>query len=118
MSVNYLAIGKRIRKLRLAKKWTQDTLGYNAGVSKVHISHIEKATTKLSLPTIISIANALGTSVDYLLSENVKTSTPILQADIQKVVQDCSVYELSVILEAITLMKDAIRNIPVDDSEY
>lgn len=118
MSVDYHAIGKRIRKLRLSKKWTQNTLGDNAGITKIHVSHIERGTTKLSLPAIINIANALGTSVDYLLSENVKTSTPILQADIQKVVEDCTVYELSVILDTITLVKEAVRNAPVDEAEY
>lgn len=118
MSVDYLAIGKRIRKLRLAKKWTQDTLSNYAGVTKVHISHIEKGTTKLSLPTAISIANALDTSVDFLLCENVNISTPILQTDIQNAVQDCTVYELSVILETINLVKYAIRNIPDSDIEY
>ncbi|MFR1478952.1 MAG: helix-turn-helix domain-containing protein [Hydrogeniiclostridium mannosilyticum] len=41
MEINYLEIGQRIRKARLAAKVTQEQLAEKLGVGTTHISHIE-----------------------------------------------------------------------------
>ena len=59
MDINYIAIGKRIRQFRKERGWRQATLAEKSGVEPSNISHIERAATKVSLPTLINIANAL-----------------------------------------------------------
>ncbi len=57
--------GDRIKKLRLEKGWSQAVLGEKAGVSQGTIGLLETGSTENSrfLP---SIAEALGTTVEYL----------------------------------------------------
>lgn len=105
MEIDYAAIGKRIRNLRKEKHWTQDDLRYAANISKTHMSHIETGTTKLSLPTIIDIANALDTTVDYILGANVHSSSPVLKQEIADIINGCSVKELNTMIETLRFVR-------------
>ena len=62
MEINYVSIGERIREIRMQKRWTQAFLAERAAVEPSNISHIERAATKVSLPTLIAIANAFANS--------------------------------------------------------
>ena len=73
-NIDYVAMGKRIREKRTLLGITQQKLSELSGVEPSNISHIERGATKLSLPTLIKIANALGTSVDELLCDNIYKS--------------------------------------------
>lgn len=115
MEINYEAIGRRIRALRKKKQWTQDELRDHAEISKTHMSHIETGTTKVSLPALVAIANALDTTVDSLLCDSVKCSESIFEKDIEEVIKDCSAYELSVIVEAILYIKKILRENKAED---
>ena len=66
MGIDYISIGNRIKELRTEKGWTQAKLAEKSGVEPSNISHIERAATKLSLPTMVSIANALGVTLDEI----------------------------------------------------
>lgn len=112
MDLNYEAIGKRIRKIREEKGFSQDKLRIKANVSKTHISHIETGSTKLSLPTIVEIANALDTTVDPLLCDNLNFAAPILKKEIKDILSDCNVYELRVMIKTMSLIKDSFKNLP------
>lgn len=115
MEINYEAIGRRIRALRKKKKWTQDELRDHAEISKTHMSHIENGTTKVSLPALVALANALDTTVDSLLCDSVKCSESIFEKDIEEAIKDCSAYELSVIVEAILYIKKILRENKAED---
>jgi len=66
-------------------------------------------TTKVSLPALVKIANALETSVDKLLSDNLYDSKPHLLEDVQKVFADCDSDEMYVMLQAASAVKSAVR---------
>ena len=60
-------MGYNVRKYRMAKCMTQAELAKKAGVSRITISHIENGGKKTILSsTLISLANALGVTVDAL----------------------------------------------------
>ena len=65
--MDYTAIGKRIRAQRLKLNLSQEELAEMAGISTVHMSHIETANTKLSLPVLVDLACALGVRTDDLI---------------------------------------------------
>ena len=69
MGLDYQAIGTRVRRLRKARGLTQQTLAELSDQEPSNISHIERGATKLSLPTLVNIANALEVTVDELLEE-------------------------------------------------
>ncbi len=67
--MDYKGIGQRIRRYRKLASLTQEQLAEIVDISVPHMSHIETADTKLSLPVITHIAAALGVTVDALLYE-------------------------------------------------
>ena len=117
MELDYMAIGRRIRKLRIEKGWSQRNLMEELDISKAHMSHIETGSTKLSLPMLINIANVLDTTTDQLLRDNVHSSTPAFKQEIEEILSDCTTYELSVMIDTMNLVKHSIRNVPNTNSE-
>ena len=69
---DYKAIGNRIKQARKRQKITQKKLAEMTDLSTSHMSHIESGKTKVSLPSLIQIANALHTTVDSLLHDNIR----------------------------------------------
>ena len=63
--------GDRIKELREMQRMTQDQLATQADISKGFLSDVENNNRNISSQSLLKIANALGTSVDYLLSGTV-----------------------------------------------
>lgn len=83
-AVDFEKIGKRIRNLRIEKNLTQEYLSQKAGVNVSHISNIENNRVKISLSTLIAVANALDITVDYLLENEYNTDAGIDSEIIKK----------------------------------
>lgn len=115
--LNYVKIGQRIKALRLEHGLTQDELRDGIDISKTHMSHIETGSTKLSLPALVQIANRLGTTPDNLLMDNITTIVPAFRRNIEDLIGDCTPYELQAMIEAMALIKKAIRNTPQTTKE-
>ncbi len=81
-----------------------------SGVEPSNISHIERAATKVSLPTLIKIANALDVSLDELVYQNLKKCEHVSNAQIDTLLSDCTAEELSAIREVITTTKAVLRS--------
>lgn len=109
MSIDYVAIGKRIKAARAVCSITQEQLAERAHLTPSHISKIETADTKLSLQTIIAIANALNTSVDALLADNVHYPVVFLQKDFEELLSDASREELTVMSDTLRALKASLR---------
>ena len=107
--MDYKLLGQRIRAARLAAGLSQEQLAEKVGLTSQHISHTEVASTKISLPSLVKIANVLQTSIDKLLSDNIYDSQPHLIEDLQALVNDCDGDELYVILQAAETIKKSIR---------
>jgi len=72
--MDYIDLGRRIRKQRTQRGWTQETLAERVNVSTSFVGHVERGSRKASLETLVSMANALDVSVDYLLSGSINNS--------------------------------------------
>lgn len=110
MGIDYVSIGKRIKELRIAKGWTQAKLAEKSGVEPSNISHIERAATKLSLPTLINIANALEVTLDDIAYGSIAKSSHISVKIINDIISDCSPEELRSITEVLKTTKSVLRN--------
>ena len=109
MSIDYKIIGTRIREIRKSKNLTQEKLAEMSGVEPSNISHIERAATKLSLPTLINIANALDVTLDELVYNNLNNSTHVSVKMIDELLFDCSPEELKALAEVIKTTKNVLR---------
>ena len=67
MEINYKDIGIRIKQERFNQNITQEKLAELSGVFVTHMNNTENANTKLSLPVLINIANALDCDSSILL---------------------------------------------------
>jgi transcriptional regulator with XRE-family HTH domain len=59
-------LGKRIRHLRTAKKWSQEYLADQAGMHRTYMWGIEQGVRNPSLRHLTQIADALGVSLASL----------------------------------------------------
>lgn len=107
--LDYKAIGIRIRRFRKEQGLTQQTLAEISGQEPSNISHIERGATKLGLPTIVNIANALGVSVDDLLCDSLEQSRPAFEREITNLLSDCSHKELKIITGTLRALKEELR---------
>lgn len=110
MDINYNAIGERIRAYRNKMNITQAQLGEQSGVEPSNISHIERGATKVSLPTLIKIANTLGVSLDDLVYDSLEKSRHISNKEMNELLSDCNDNELKSILEMVKSTKAILRN--------
>ena len=109
LEINYSDVGKRIRDIRVKRKMTQRKLADKIDKTATHVSHIENGTTKLSLNVIVDIANALNTTVDRLLCDNVKNSTNAYACELSELISDCTPLEMRFIIEITKPALDAYR---------
>ena len=72
--MDYMDLGKRVRKQRQLIGLTQQELAERIGVSTSFVGHVERGTRKASLETLVALSNALGVGVDYLLAGSLQSS--------------------------------------------
>ena len=109
--LDYIKIGQRIRQARKEKGWQQSELAYRAGLNNSYISHIETGQTKLALPTLVKIANALAVSIDELLCDSLERAHHVYDKRIAQELEDCDNIELQAFLEIIQSTKKILRKI-------
>lgn len=109
MEIDYELIGKRIREERISQNLSQQTLAEISNISPTNISHIERGATKLSLPTLVSIANALAVSADFLLCDSLVEADKIYIDEINELLLDCNLNELKIIIDIMKSVKITLR---------
>ena len=110
MNVNFKLIGKRIQEVRKQQEMTQAELAALTDMSDSYISYFETAKKQASLESLVRISNALGITVDELLSGNQLHNPTDYQTDIDLLMEDCSLLERRFIYELISVAKYIIRN--------
>lgn len=110
MELNYALIGMRIRKIRKSRKMTQEHLSELSGISPQHLCQIESAKTKLSLPALVNICNALNVTTDQVLCDVLSASTSEqINSDIAEVFSGCTADEVYLMLSVAENLKRSLR---------
>ncbi len=109
MAIDYVMIGKRIRSFRKAKKWTQAYLAEMADAEPTNISHIERGATKVSLPTLMNIANALEVTLDEIVYGSLVKSVHVSVAMFDCLLADCTPDEIRALYEITATTKAVMR---------
>lgn len=102
--VDYKQLGIKIKKMRQSEGLTQDKLAEIVGCNTSHISNIENNYTKVSLNLLLAIANALNTSIDYLLSEQYDNSVFALDHEILRAIKNLDIEKKEKILKIIKIL--------------
>ena len=97
MSINYMKVGKEIKRVRKERGWTQAYLAEMVDVSNQYISAIENASKGVSLQVVFDIAEVLDVSLDVLFGTGMRErSVCLTNADL--LLADCNAYEEQVLL--------------------
>ena len=106
--IDYYAIGQRIRQIRKARGLSQDQLAEQVGISTVHVSHIENANTKLSLPVFVRLTEVLQVPADELLQGAVPVRRQQAEEDILRLLDSCDLQQLRILRDVLRSVKDSL----------
>lgn len=70
MKINYLLLGKKIKKIRKSKKLSQYDLAERVSVSPPYISRIECGKNHISLDLLVKVCDTLETNVAKILTDD------------------------------------------------
>lgn len=57
-----MRFGERVRELRLARGWSQETFAHEAGFHRAYVGGIEHGKRNVSFDNLLAIAKAFGVS--------------------------------------------------------
>ena len=106
--MNYFEIGQKIRRYRKEKGLSQEQLAEKVNISVTHMSHIETANTKLSLPVLVDIASVLQVQTDELLFDSKPQGGATL---LMQLVADCTPQQIEMIVELAKTVKNKFPQI-------
>lgn len=69
VSVLLRALGKRIRELRLAQGYSQESFADKCGVHRTFMGTVERGESNLSFQNIVKVAETLGVSLSVLFTD-------------------------------------------------
>ena len=104
--MDYYKIGQRIWKYRKALGLSQEQLAELVGISTPHMSHIETGSTKLSLPVLVAIAEALGVRTDDLLFDHTDGTIP---EELAESLVACTPSQAHVICDIVTAAVSSMK---------
>lgn len=110
IELDYKALGKRIKEQRLKQHLTQEKLGEIVGVNTSNVSHIERATTQVSLSSLVKIANALDTTLDQLVCDSLNSVANLyVEQDISNLLEGCSLAEKQIIKDIVIAARKSLK---------
>ena len=107
--MDYIIIGKNIKKFRLMQGLRQEDLAEKCDCSNSHIGQIENGWGIPSLETIVKIANALSVTVDQLLKENYADPQKIYLKEIAERIEKYSMDRRIIACEALLHYIDSLE---------
>lgn len=103
--LNFEQISHRLKEIRIEKGITQEYVAKIADVNTSHISNIENGRVKVSLTTLVQMCNALGITLDYILSGEYPDASSALDREILHAIHDCDTKTKEQILKIISVLK-------------
>ena len=112
MSVNYVALGKRIGYFRMqCGNITQEALA--SKISREFLAKIEKGTEHPSVATLVDIADALCISVDDLLIDSLHYSVSTSNTELHRLLLDCNETEQEIIIRTAKELKATLVSLGI-----
>lgn len=99
-TIDYKAMGNRIRLARKSKKISQEQLAEICSLSAAHIGHIERGTRIPSLDTLFKISQSLDISLDYLMLDSLENSS-IALTNLESIIQKMPLQKQAHIISVI-----------------
>lgn len=108
--MDYISLGKNIRKYRLMHGMRQEDLAEKCECSDSHIGQIENARGVPSLDMVVRIANALDVTVDQLLSASYSSPERVYLKEIAERIEKYPVRKRIRACESFNTFLDSLEN--------
>lgn len=117
MSLNYLALGKRIRTFRRRRNLSQNYVAEKTGKSTTFISYVENGTKHASLETLVDLANILGVTLDMLLGDELQYNRWVRDAEYQRTLEGLNEIESRIIMESARSLAQILHEVLMTGEE-
>jgi transcriptional regulator with XRE-family HTH domain len=108
-SIDYVAVGEKIRHKRVNMKLSQATVSEKTELSESFYGHIERGERIPSIDSLVRIAKFLDISLDYLLLDSIDSAIDKkLQAELDNVFRDKSPEQTISLLNILKVLSDGI----------
>lgn len=107
--MDYITLGKNVRKYRLILGFTQEELADKCECSNSHIGQIENARGIPRLNRVVKIANALSVTVDQLLKESYSNPEVVYLREIAERIEKYPVARRIQACEALMAYLDSLE---------
>lgn len=107
--MDYVALGKNIRKYRKAQGLLQKDLALMTNYSDSYIGQLENNKTTPSLEAVVAIANALNVTFDMLLVKDSKFPEKIYLKDVSDRIEKLSLDKKLVVCDTIISLLDSFE---------
>lgn len=88
MSRITIALGKKIRSLRLSRGWTQEQLAEYADLHVSYIVLLEKGSNRATIETLEKLAKAFGISISELVHSLDETNDDPMKKQMRDLMED------------------------------
>ena len=108
MTIDYKALGAKIKEYRKKENITQEQLAEMADISLSHMSNVETASASVSLPALKLIADALDVTLDELLvdSYSKKQKEYLYSRKLECILEQCETEEQEFIVNTASALAD------------
>ena len=110
MALNYLALGRRIQRLRNQHGISQLKFSELIDKSPAFVSQMERGKKGPSLETLVLIAETLNVGIDTLLPEFRDSSALEKESEVCDVFSDCTEYERFILTNSLQSLKRFLRD--------
>ena len=102
--MNYRALGSRIKKRRLELNLTQEKLAEKVDLSAVYIGQIERGERKVTIDTLVKLANSLNTSVEELLKDSTSKNINARLNELVNIAKELDTSNIDKVIDVIKAM--------------
>lgn len=90
MALDYIIIGERLKKARLARGFTQEKLAEKLDLSVAFLSRVERGNAHINLTRLSEICSILGLSEGEILNGSSSNASDYMQRDFSLLLKKCS----------------------------
>jgi len=107
LSINYIALGEKLRQKRTAMGLSQEYVSEKLNLSQAFYCHIERGTRILSLESLVKISRYYKLSLDYLLLDSIQDeSNNKLHTEIENLLGDKTPEQAENLLKVFKILAD------------
>jgi len=105
MSVDYKAIGQRIKEIRKQQKKTQEQLAERISVTVGYISQVERGVTKVNLDTLSEISAVLDEDIAYFITGTAINTPSYMQDSLNDKFTSLNYTQKQILLELLDVIQ-------------